>query len=244
MNYQELFLDAKWETKKKEILKRDGYKCTICNNFHLIQKCLVGLLFYHGENYKNILYGFYGRNSQGVLINHKTVINKAFKIKSPHSSIGYIGYITEASEANIFAKLVAIREREMSDYDNIFLNLSQIGYLPGSAGLCNLTNDNFKWELGSVLHVHHNYYIKNLKLWEYPDTALKTMCWVCHEKHNREKAVNYLNTKGFPTRTLSPCKKCYGAGFFPDFKDLKPGVCPSCNGAKYEELINVEIVNF
>lgn len=32
MDYKKLLLDTRWIEKKKAILKRDGYKCTICKS--------------------------------------------------------------------------------------------------------------------------------------------------------------------------------------------------------------------
>jgi DNA-directed RNA polymerase subunit RPC12/RpoP len=41
------------------------------------------------------------------------------------------------------------------------------------------------------LHVHHTYYKRNLKAWEYPDECYQTLCAICHKKvHNK-----YIYTK-------------------------------------------------
>jgi 5-methylcytosine-specific restriction endonuclease McrA len=42
------------------------------------------------------------------------------------------------------------------------------------------------WNEGT-LHVHHKYYIPEKKPWEYPNSALITLCEVCH---NWEKQKN------------------------------------------------------
>ena len=34
------------------------------------------------------------------------------------------------------------------------------------------------------LHVHHKYYVSNRLPWEYPDTALITLCNICHSKEH------------------------------------------------------------
>jgi len=47
--------------------------------------------------------------------------------------------------------------------------------------------------------------------------------------------VPYLNENGAQIRTLTPCKKCYGTGCFPD-KDSEETICDRCNGASYEEF--------
>jgi len=46
--------------------------------------------------------------------------------------------------------------------------------------ICSISKD--------ILHVHHKYYVVNKKPWEYPDTALITLCEECHsEVHNTTK---------------------------------------------------------
>jgi 5-methylcytosine-specific restriction endonuclease McrA len=39
-----------------------------------------------------------------------------------------------------------------------------------------------------TLHVHHFYYEKILKIWEYPDDALITYCNVCHDEWHKIKS--------------------------------------------------------
>jgi hypothetical protein len=37
---------------------------------------------------------------------------------------------------------------------------------------------------GTTLNVHHSYYTKGAKPWEYPDESLRTLCEVCHEERH------------------------------------------------------------
>jgi len=90
------------------------------------------------------------------------------------------------------------------------------------------------------LHVHHKYYQEGLKPWEYPDSALITYCWVCHEKLHATTQVPKLDTQGNEIGKLTPCMRCAGAGIFPEFRHIQAGICFRCNGACYEELIIVE----
>lgn len=55
-----------------------------------------------------------------------------------------------------------------------------------------LSRDNFKCVVcdcdDEELHVHHLYYEKDKKIWEYPDSALITLCGYCHNtEHFRHK---------------------------------------------------------
>ena len=38
-----------------------------------------------------------------------------------------------------------------------------------------------------TLHVHHRYYLKGRKPWEYPDEALVTLCAACHEEETEQR---------------------------------------------------------
>lgn len=48
-----------------------------------------------------------------------------------------------------------------------------------------LSRDNWQCQLcgdsHATLHVHHRYYEKDAEPWDYPDTALETLCETCHE---------------------------------------------------------------
>ena len=58
-----------------------------------------------------------------------------------------------------------------------------------------LERDEFRCSLcldtDQTLHVHHEYYNNNLKLWEYPPHALTTLCSNCHrEAHELNNRFN------------------------------------------------------
>ena len=48
----------------------------------------------------------------------------------------------------------------------------------------------------ATLNVHHSYYVKGRKCWQYPLFALKTLCHKCHTKHhseiNEDEEFNYF----------------------------------------------------
>lgn len=56
-----------------------------------------------------------------------------------------------------------------------------------------MQRDGFKcvhcWGAENTLHVHHAYYVKGRKCWDYPDFALQTTCDDCHKETHapREK---------------------------------------------------------
>lgn len=73
-----------------------------------------------------------------------------------------------------------------------------------------LSRDNFTCqfcgEKENPLHVHHFYYKKDFKPWEYPDDAMVTLCERCHNREhlfegdcdiNYNKIKDFFKKKGF-----------------------------------------------
>lgn len=90
------------------------------------------------------------------------------------------------------------------------------------------------------LHVHHKYYVFRNLPWEYEEKALVTMCHHCHYKLHEEKTVPvYTDDTLKETMDFTPCSRCTGTGYFPEYKHIQGGTCFRCSGARYEELIGV-----
>ncbi len=98
-------------------------------------------------------------------------------------------------------------------------------------------NNNNRYLYVPSLHVHHKYYQDGYKPWEYPDHALITLCWVCHEELHSSIQIPRLNSMGVEIGKMTPCIRCHGAGEFPEYKHIQAGICFRCIGACYEELI-------
>lgn len=94
-----------------------------------------------------------------------------------------------------------------------------------------------KWYYVGNLHVHHTYYQYGNEPWEYPSKALITLCWNCHESLHKDTTTPILNSDGIEVDRLNVCKRCSGAGWFPQYRHVQNGICFRCDGAKYEELI-------
>lgn len=92
-----------------------------------------------------------------------------------------------------------------------------------------------------ALQVHHLHYIDGLDPWEYKDSELITLCEECHSfvHSNYEVPVYRLEGENLVKIQFTPCYRCGGAGWFPEFKHVQGGVCFRCHGARYEELIDV-----
>ena len=91
------------------------------------------------------------------------------------------------------------------------------------------------------LQVHHKYYVDSKFPWEYYDDALITLCNWCHfELHQTNLIPIFTEINGqLMERKLTPCAKCNGAGYFPEFQHVKDGICFRCTGQKYDELIAI-----
>lgn len=89
-----------------------------------------------------------------------------------------------------------------------------------------------------ILHVHHKYYVKGKLAWEYPNEALVCLCQTCHQElHNNTIIKVYENEKMDSEMELTTCKKCNGSGYISKYHYFKDGICFSCMGYKFEELI-------
>ncbi|WP_143016802.1 hypothetical protein [Dyadobacter soli] len=88
------------------------------------------------------------------------------------------------------------------------------------------------------LHVHHQYYIFGKYPWQYEESALTTLCNKCHiELHEHSKIPYYQDEARKIEMNLQPCIRCNGAGHFEEYSHIENGICFSCRGAKYVELI-------
>ncbi len=99
--------------------------------------------------------------------------------------------------------------------------------------------------VSTVLQVHHRFYIigKNgieFRLpWDYPDTALVTLCKDCHTALHRDHKVSVYEEVGskLVKKDLRSCSRCLGSGWFPQWLHIMNGICFRCKGARFEEEI-------
>src|SRR5690606_22115471 len=95
----------------------------------------------------------------------------------------------------------------------------------------------------SGLHVHHTYYINGFRPWEYQASSFMTLCCECHDNLHKNQKVPIYNSEEELNKIgeLTCCSKCRGTGWFTEYLHVQGGVCFKCNGAKYNELINLDI---
>ena len=97
-----------------------------------------------------------------------------------------------------------------------------------------------KGDENNPLNVHHRYYIYRRYAWNYDNSSLITLCSRCHALVHKTIAplIYAENQNRLVVMNFTPCYRCNGAGYFPEYKKIESGVCFRCRGAKYEELIN------
>ena len=90
-----------------------------------------------------------------------------------------------------------------------------------------------------TLHVHHLYYVLNELPWEIDESGLITLCNWCHwDVHESEKIKIYERTSsGLAELNFTPCFRCNGAGYLPEYNHVQNGICFRCNGKRFEDLI-------
>ena len=80
------------------------------------------------------------------------------------------------------------------------------------------------------LNVHHSYYIRGKKPWEYPDDALVTLCEDCHKKRHTSARIPLYDSSNLLIKGLCPCEKCGGSGYLSQYRHVENGVCFKCGG--------------
>lgn len=88
-----------------------------------------------------------------------------------------------------------------------------------------------------LLEIHHKYYQQGCRAWEYPEDALQTLCWNCHEEIHRTSRIPKKNSEGKIIGNMTPCSRCFGTGRLPQYSHVESGICFRCRGAQYDELI-------
>lgn len=234
MTYKEQLLNQKWLTKRKEILKEHQNTCQNCFN----------------QSYEEF--------DRGIILSSS--LNKQdngywatiWGLKNNEVGLSLIGdisfnptenYVCFYEKSNNYFNIIALKRINHSIIEiNSVIEIIRQG-IKGKVTektykeVYKPINANDIWVVIFGLHIHHKYYQHGLLAWEYPNEALQTLCWKCHENLHANSAITILNKDGIEIGQFSVCKRCYGAGIFPEYSHIQAGICFRCNGAKYEELI-------
>jgi hypothetical protein len=84
-----------------------------------------------------------------------------------------------------------------------------------------------------ILHVHHTYYVLDQLPWQYADDSLITLCHNCHNQLHQKETIPVYSSTGDLLAEISPCMRCNGSGYLPQYSHVQGGICFNCNGARY-----------
>jgi hypothetical protein len=180
--YEELLLDPRWIEKKEEILRRDRNVCTHCSNSTYTSNLKKSLARWHG--------------SLDLLNNFPTKKNSlsypSFWGKNNPTGF-FIAYYIEDEEK--LASLFALRKC-YTQPKGIFGNQEWIETFYYQEMQHENDIDKLPWSHIYGLHVHHKYYQSGLLPWEYPNEALTTLCFICHEDLHENETIPVINEYG------------------------------------------------
>lgn len=233
-SYQELLEDDNWRFRRKEVIVRDKMNCKYCDNNSLKEHYLetIGVLFANNEEKA----AYYVKNPNGgnnpvkTFLNAKDCFLEDYPVLFQKYLVFYIPKVIDIQATNIIPN-IAIRRLKQEEFTLRGKNIENIRFEP-------ILTENMTWRTNHSLHVHHQYYQIGKLPWEYPDEALITLCWSCHEKIHLTTKIPILNEHGRQLKDLTPCHRCMGAGEFPQYRHIIHGLCFECQGGRYEEFKN------
>lgn len=242
MQYLEQLLTPEWKAKRNDILQKDKFICRKCSNSIYLQYDM-GIII-SNKRARGIFENSFSNDTYILNIftkNHgtiKSILKTCISIDLDKSYVAY--YMVNSMYKNIIALQYANESKININREPIHLDDFNTGRKPFTNDTYNYIYDrdlNEEWAFVQNLHVHHNYYQQGKLAWEYPDDALSTLCWSCHEELHRNGTVDVLDADGIKIEELTFCRRCHGAGVFPEYYHVSNGVCFRCNGARYEEFI-------
>lgn len=246
MQYKDQLIQVKWLNKRIEILKRDSNKCQNCFNSNYQLLLESGIIFSFTNDKLN-----FQRNSVNNPLEYSLRI---WDLKNERINNALLRDI----EINKNENYIAFYDKQKSNYANIFalkkIDDSNVEKLPiiniaKTYQLKSIVTDktfklvydkitlNDEWFYIKGLHIHHKCYQEGKLAWEYDNSKLQTLCWTCHENLHKETTIPFLDKHGNVKGHLTNCKRCYGAGYFPEYKHVKSGICFRCDGKRFEEFI-------
>ena len=228
MTYEEQLNSLEWKNKREEILKRDGYKCQKCTNKNYLENYSLaiscGRVDAHTKSFAcqdlitlNISYI--------VCHNVYTLIDKGI----------YILY-TENDSKNYLMGVIDLKAEIIKSYSGSLDDYTPFNFFEKILSKEEILNslETLNWKYLNNIHIHHKYYQINKLAWEYPDDALQTLCWECHELLHKNTKISIIDEYGIYFDQKNVCSRCYGAGWFPEFGHVQGGICFKCNGLRFE----------
>lgn len=204
MDYQEQLKSTEWRIKRKHILERDNYSCQNCGikqTKFLKLSPKFGIASFEEMKNRGYTMKIHRQRENIVKYRDRNGIYSSAKFISDDKTI-VLENLSFALQWNEEEKVNAICFTEIISEDDKFADLN----------------------------IHHKYYIRDKKAWEYEDKSLITLCEKCHqlEHQNNNIPVKDVNLNFLYNSEI--CKKCNGSGFLSEFSYYENGVCFECYG--------------
>lgn len=231
-SYENLLKDWRWIERRQEILKRDKNCCAECSNSKIKDHSKIGIfhnLIDRASSFEAFFKGSYEK---------KKSLELKFKVRYKVIIRSVNNDSFQGASFSIWPELFGKRGEKYLESDDL---LYYYELLENDKGIVTLIEDTTRSESSRSifvrsLHVHHRYYQEETLPWEYPDSALITLCWRCHEEYHKNNKVEWLDKKGLKKGVLIPCSKCHGAGYFPQYSHIQNGICFQCRGMRYKQF--------
>lgn len=233
--YEKLLNAPEWKEKRKAIVARDRNACTNCGNSNLFDKAILCKVSHCNVNSEWIV---------AFVVSLLEYTPYAVFIPAPGNMRprgGSLMLVLPTGKGNGIEVAHLIARKDYTDKElEIALLKDRIGKEDiRFIQAFNTYRESIyeEWKSVKGLQVHHKYYQLGALPWEYPDDALTTLCWYCHEELHKNGKVPVFDGHGDSVGEYTYCKRCHGAGEFPEYSHVQSGICFRCQGAKYEELI-------
>ena len=240
--YHAQLQSQEWQKKRDKILNRDNHRCQMCGKGQ-------SLYVKFKDQYWNIGIDYDGYTSSVILSNNFDTFEFKSLICTETIKICKINNVlVGVSDNGVLGGVDIENINVLNSPDNLKINLVKhnSGLLSfvvreknNHSSSINVKNAPYISDNPIILNVHHKHYIIQHKAWEYNDEDLVTLCNTCHTKIHQTIGVKvYSDENGYMRQIhLTPCSRCAGTGYFPEYKHVENGVCFKCRGARFEELI-------
>lgn len=234
MTYEQQLNTNYWKAKRSKILERDGFKCVKCQNKTLLDRFRISL--HAVGTYANglVVYIIYDKEKK-CPYRCKTHYNRTFLDKLTSLKGNNKSVLALTGGTGIFTYLIStLVIPEKIDYQHLDIQEKQTKQEKYIEQHFHTERDKFIWVDTKGLHIHHKYYQIGKLAWEYPNEALVTYCWECHEELHKNNSIEVLDAEGKYVGDKLLCTRCFGAGIFPEYSHIQNGICFRCNGSRME----------
>lgn len=183
MTYEEKLFDKRWSEKRAVIFKRDNYCCQECKKGDQI-KGKTSYPLIHVDRSGELLFMRMLGDDRFKYIQYKLTLDISGSDKTIMLHNNHPIAIGKDPDISVYIDEIDGQKRPITLFDN----------------------KKTQWIYVRNLHTHHRFYHKGLEPWEYPNSALETLCWSCHERLHENELVpvyeNFERTNDF----VHPCQ--------------------------------------